>query len=115
MKTFPQKDVRERVNEIWYEYLGPDASCPINVDSKSYEITKRNLQKADRWCYDIAAVQITSNKFTLKLNRFAAKIFKLNSNKRNILLKYLEREKGKQFQCNKCNRNLNDSNVEKMY
>ncbi|XP_076397050.1 regulator of G-protein signaling 7 isoform X1 [Megachile rotundata] len=58
LKALPQKEVQTKVNEIWNEYLGPDASCPINVDSQSYEITKKNLQKADRWCFDIAAAHV---------------------------------------------------------
>ncbi|CAK9810827.1 Regulator of G-protein signaling 7 [Anthophora quadrimaculata] len=58
LKTLPQKEVQNKVNEIWNEYLGPDASCPINVDSQSYEITKKNLLKPDRWCFDIAAAHV---------------------------------------------------------
>lgn len=56
LKTLPQKQVREQVTEIWNEFLSPDASCPINVDSRSYEATKKNLEKADQWSYDVAAV-----------------------------------------------------------
>lgn len=56
LKTLPQRSVETTVNEIWNEFLGADASCPINVDSHSYEITKKNLDKADRWCFDVAAV-----------------------------------------------------------
>lgn len=56
LKTFSQKDVNVKVEDIWNEFLGPDASCPINVDSRSFEITKKNLEKPDRWCFDIAAV-----------------------------------------------------------
>ncbi|KAG6802651.1 regulator of G-protein signaling 7 [Apis mellifera caucasica] len=58
LKTLPQKEVKNKVNEIWNEYLGPDASCPINVDSQSYEITKKHLQKPDRWCFDITAAHV---------------------------------------------------------
>jgi regulator of G-protein signaling len=57
LKTLPQKNVREKVMEVWNEFLGPDASCPINVDSRSYEITKRNLEKPDQWSFDVAAVR----------------------------------------------------------
>ncbi|XP_076634080.1 regulator of G-protein signaling 7 [Colletes latitarsis] len=58
LKTLPQKEIQTKINEIWYEYLGPDASCPINVDSQSFEITRKNLQKADRWCFDVAAAHV---------------------------------------------------------
>lgn len=56
LKSLPQKDVLQRVNEIWVEYLGSDASCPINVDSHSHEITKKNMTQPDRWSFDTAAV-----------------------------------------------------------
>ncbi|KAK0094588.1 hypothetical protein PV326_010502 [Microctonus aethiopoides] len=58
LKTLPQRSVETTVNEIWNEFLGADASCPINVDSHSYEITKKNLDKADRWCFDVAAAHV---------------------------------------------------------
>lgn len=76
LKTLPQKEVKNKVNEIWNEYLGPDASCPINVDSQSYEITKKHLQKPDRWCFDITAVQIPNKKFSSQLKKIFAKIYK---------------------------------------
>ena len=56
LKTLPRKQVPDKVTEIWNEYLADDASCPINVDSRSYEVTKRNLEQPDQWCYDVAAV-----------------------------------------------------------
>ncbi|XP_012280355.1 regulator of G-protein signaling 7 [Orussus abietinus] len=58
LKTLPQSCVKEKVEEIWNEYLGPDASCPINVDSRSYEATKKNMEKPDRWCFDVAAAHV---------------------------------------------------------
>ncbi|XP_008206364.1 regulator of G-protein signaling 7 isoform X1 [Nasonia vitripennis] len=58
LKTLPQKEVREQVTEIWNEFLSPDASCPINVDSRSYEATKKNLEKPDQWSYDVAAAHV---------------------------------------------------------
>lgn len=63
LKTLPQKDVCSKVNEIWNEFLAPEASCPINVDSQSYEITKKNLEKPNRWCYDVAAVMLIQYPF----------------------------------------------------
>ncbi|XP_011500777.1 PREDICTED: regulator of G-protein signaling 7 [Ceratosolen solmsi marchali] len=58
LKTLPQKNVREKVMEVWNEFLGPDASCPINVDSRSYEMTKKNLEKPDQWSFDVAAAHV---------------------------------------------------------
>jgi regulator of G-protein signaling len=58
LKALPQKDVQDKVDEIWTEFLAPDASCPINVDSRSYEITKKNMETPDRWSFDVAAVSI---------------------------------------------------------
>ncbi|KAK9751909.1 GGL domain [Popillia japonica] len=55
LKTLPQSQVQEKVNEIWGEFLASDASCPINVDSKSYEITKKNMENPDRWSFDCAS------------------------------------------------------------
>lgn len=96
LKTLPQKEIHIKINEIWNEYLGADAGCPINVDSHTFEVTKKNLQKADRWCFDVAAVQVSHN-FSIKLKRFIAKILKLiksigmlknnNSNKRKVIRK----------------------------
>lgn len=59
LKALPQKDVMQRVNVIWAEYLAPDASCPVNVDSHSLEITKKNMLQPDRWTFDTAAVSLT--------------------------------------------------------
>lgn len=56
MKALPQSEVQEKVAEIWAEYLAPDASCPINVDCQSYDVTKKNMENPDRWSFDCAAV-----------------------------------------------------------
>lgn len=56
LKALPQSEVQDKVTEIWLEFLAPDASCPINVDSRSYELTKKNKENPDRWSFDAAAV-----------------------------------------------------------
>lgn len=56
VKALPQSEVQNKVQDIWNEFLAPDASCPINVDCKSYEITKKNMENQDRWSFDCAAV-----------------------------------------------------------
>lgn len=59
MKSLPVTQVRKFAEEIWSEYLAPDASCPINVDSHSHELSRKNMESPDRWTFDIAAVSIT--------------------------------------------------------
>lgn len=56
LKCLPQKDVNAKVQEIWDEYLSPNAPVPVNIDSKSMNITKKNMQNRDRWTFDAAAV-----------------------------------------------------------
>uniref|UniRef100_A0A1B6DTC2 Regulator of G-protein signaling 7 n=2 Tax=Clastoptera arizonana TaxID=38151 RepID=A0A1B6DTC2_9HEMI len=58
LKALPQKDVQQRVSDIWTEYLAPDASCPVNIDSHSHEVTKKNLTHPDRWSFDTAAAHV---------------------------------------------------------
>lgn len=61
MKALPQSAVKEAVNNIWKEYLGPDAQCPVNVDSKSVELARQAVQTAgapNRWCFDVAASHV---------------------------------------------------------
>lgn len=57
LKCVHSRDVSCKVQEIWIEYLGSDANCPINIDSKSYEITKKNMENNpnNRWIFDEAA------------------------------------------------------------
>lgn len=57
LKALPLSDVQEKVEEIWGEFLAPDASCPINVDSRSYEMTKKNMENPDCWSFDATAVR----------------------------------------------------------
>lgn len=58
-------DVPKRAEEVWQEFLAPDASCLVNVDSHSYEQTRKNIQEGnpDRWSFDTALVCKT-NLFT---------------------------------------------------
>ncbi|XP_066158777.1 regulator of G-protein signaling 7 [Euwallacea fornicatus] len=58
LKTLPQSQVQKKVKEIWDYFLAPDAKCPINVDSHSYEITKKNMEAPDRWSFDNAAAHV---------------------------------------------------------
>lgn len=56
LKCLPQKDVHDKVQAIWDEYLAPNAPVPVNIDCKSMNITKKNMQNSDRWTFDAAAV-----------------------------------------------------------
>ncbi|XP_055323350.1 regulator of G-protein signaling 7 isoform X1 [Sitodiplosis mosellana] len=61
MKKLPQSEVREAVNNIWKEFLGPDAPCPVNVDSKSVELAREAVHAQggpNRWCFDVAASHV---------------------------------------------------------
>lgn len=61
MKKLPQSEVKEAVNNIWKEFLGPDAPCPVNVDSKSVELAREAVHASggpNRWCFDVAASHV---------------------------------------------------------
>ncbi|GIZ03499.1 regulator of G-protein signaling 7 [Caerostris extrusa] len=36
-------------------FLRTDANTPVNIDSKSYDLAKRNVEHPDRWAFDAAA------------------------------------------------------------
>lgn len=57
LKRVHARDVARRVEAIWTEYLAQDANCPINIDSKSYETSRRNMakNKNNRYIFDEAA------------------------------------------------------------
>jgi len=58
LKRLPMSEVPKRAEEIWQEFLAPDATCLVNVDSHSYEQTRKNIQEGnpDRWSFDTALV-----------------------------------------------------------
>ena len=60
LKALPSSQVGARAMEIWNEFLGPEAKCPVNVDSKSHEATRLAMDKPDRWTFDRAAVSLVS-------------------------------------------------------
>lgn len=58
MKALPQSQIKSVANEIFNEYLAKDASCPVNVDSKSVGLAAEALASPNgpnRWCFDVAA------------------------------------------------------------
>ena len=53
----PKREVQARCEKIWEEYLAPEATSTINIDSKSHEQTKLNIaDHPDRYAFDVAAV-----------------------------------------------------------
>ncbi|GFY73826.1 regulator of G-protein signaling 7 [Trichonephila inaurata madagascariensis] len=58
LKQVHASEVGLKVEEIWNEFLEADANTPVNIDSKSYELTKKNALTPDRWVFDTAAVRI---------------------------------------------------------
>lgn len=64
-------EVPKRAQEIWAEFLAPDSTCLVNVDSHSYEQTRKNIQdsQADRWSFDTALVQLLT--FQIRLHNLS--------------------------------------------
>ncbi|CAL1284270.1 unnamed protein product [Larinioides sclopetarius] len=58
LKQVHSRDIPVKVQEIWDQYLAPEAKEAINIDSKSYEITKKNMEKPDRWAFEEAAAHL---------------------------------------------------------
>ncbi|XP_042910023.1 regulator of G-protein signaling 7 isoform X2 [Parasteatoda tepidariorum] len=58
LKQVHSKDIPLKVQEIWNLYLEIDAKEAINIDSKSYEITKKNIENPDRWTFEEAAAHL---------------------------------------------------------
>ncbi|ODM93198.1 Regulator of G-protein signaling 7 [Orchesella cincta] len=60
LKRLPMSEVPKRAEEIWQEFLAPDATCLVNVDSHSYEQTRKNIQEGnpDRWSFDTALAHV---------------------------------------------------------
>ncbi|XP_030378363.1 regulator of G-protein signaling 7 [Scaptodrosophila lebanonensis] len=61
MKALPQSEIKEAIQNIWQEFLAPDAPCPVNVDSKSVELAREAVTSPNgpnRWCFDVAASHV---------------------------------------------------------
>ncbi|XP_050548111.1 regulator of G-protein signaling 7 isoform X1 [Daktulosphaira vitifoliae] len=55
LKKLPQREVPDKAQEIWTEYLSGDS---LNIDSQSRELSRKNMTAPDRWAFDIAAVHV---------------------------------------------------------
>lgn len=58
LKCLPLTEVPAKAEDIWSEFLAVDASCPINVDSRSHELTRKNIEAPTRWSFDTAAAHV---------------------------------------------------------
>jgi len=58
LKSLPQSQVKEKAKKIFDEFLGPDAPCPVNVDSKSVELAKAALTNPSFFSFDVASEHI---------------------------------------------------------
>ncbi|XP_055946167.1 regulator of G-protein signaling 7-like isoform X2 [Argiope bruennichi] len=58
LKQVHSRDIPVKVQEIWDLYLAPEAGEAVNIDSRSYETTKKNMEKPDRWAFEEAAAHL---------------------------------------------------------
>uniref|UniRef100_W5KKN2 Regulator of G protein signaling 7 n=1 Tax=Astyanax mexicanus TaxID=7994 RepID=W5KKN2_ASTMX len=58
LKKQPIREVPSRVQEIWLEFLAPGAPSAINVDSKSYAKTTKNIKDPGRYTFEDAQEHI---------------------------------------------------------
>ncbi|XP_072030958.1 regulator of G-protein signaling 7-like isoform X3 [Amphiura filiformis] len=54
LKALPLNQVPAKAQEIYDEFLSDSSHCPINVDSKTQEITKKKMLNIDRYTFDAA-------------------------------------------------------------
>lgn len=64
------KDIEIRVNDIYNEFLAPNAHCPINIDSRIMAITKAKKENPNRHTYDEAREHIFNLMTRDSYNRF---------------------------------------------
>ncbi|XP_075927521.1 regulator of G-protein signaling 7 isoform X1 [Petromyzon marinus] len=58
LKCRPMREVPERVQEIWREFLASGAPSAINLDSKSYDKTLQNVKEPGRYTFEDAQEHI---------------------------------------------------------
>lgn len=58
LKLEPVKNVDDNVNKIFTEFLSKESEHAINIDSKCMEITLKNKENPDRFCYEEAQEHI---------------------------------------------------------
>lgn len=69
LKKRPMREVPNRVQEIWQEFLAPGAPSAINLDSKSYDKTTQNVKEPGRYTFDDAQVSRTSLRRPVQIHR----------------------------------------------
>ena len=87
MKKMAQKDVAEECKRIWQQFLAPGAEMLVNIDAKSYSMTKHNMSDPDRWTFDVAVAHLyylmTSDSYTRYLRSSFYKDFLEGAKKKN--------------------------------
>ena len=87
MKKMAQKDVAEECKRIWQQFLAPGAEMLVNIDAKSYSMTKQNMSDPDRWTFDVAVAHLyylmTSDSYTRYLRSSFYKDFLEGAKKKN--------------------------------
>ncbi|XP_033115835.1 regulator of G-protein signaling 7-like [Anneissia japonica] len=54
LKASPMKMLKQKTQEIWKDFLSPDAPCPINIDSRVMDETRKHMETAGRYAFDAA-------------------------------------------------------------
>merc|ERR1712018_45102 len=87
MNKMAQKDVAEECKRIWQQFLAPGAEMLVNIDAKSYSMTKQNMSDPDRWTFDVAVAHLyylmTSDSYTRYLRSSFYKGFLEGAKKKN--------------------------------
>jgi len=58
LKMQPVKKAKELVGQIYLDYVSEETPNPINIDSKIYDITMKNMENPDRYCFEEAQEHI---------------------------------------------------------
>ncbi|XP_076802673.1 regulator of G-protein signaling 7-like [Clavelina lepadiformis] len=58
LKMQPVKKAKELIRKIYKDFLSDDSPHPINIDSKIMEITDKNMEVPDRYCFEQAQEHI---------------------------------------------------------
>ena len=54
LKFMPLKQVKAKVKKIYDKFLCDDAPNPINIDSKIYDTSMKNMENPNRYCFEEA-------------------------------------------------------------
>ncbi|XP_071962008.1 regulator of G-protein signaling 7-like isoform X2 [Antedon mediterranea] len=54
LKASPMKMMQQKTRQIWEDFLSADAPCPINIDSRVMDETRKHMETAGRYAFDAA-------------------------------------------------------------